>query len=255
MGLRDLSSAKMVAISGAWLDPSKERPLLERLSRVRPLLPDLDEAHHGLQVFQQRAPTGGEKARPMVPTTTRLDAQHDRLARGVHGLCGALAMLTEDPAESEAFLTLQRQLMPQGLSITRGTYLEEAGQAELVNERLSPASNALLESTQVRGRSLREYVDSWRTTAKALGTAEADKTRLAAEPSTGSRGFARNAWTTAVNALLHMLEREKTLTADERRQLLEPLETALAKAATAKARAAAGHPVAAAEVDADVDAE
>ena len=53
MALKDLSTAAMVTISYAWLDPRAERPLLESARRVAPLLEDLDAAHAGLLKYQK----------------------------------------------------------------------------------------------------------------------------------------------------------------------------------------------------------
>lgn len=243
MALRDLSIGTMLVITGAWLDPEKERPILERLTRVAPLLPDVEAAHEGLIRFQFKAQTASQKARSLMGRTTELDAEHDRMARGLHVICEGLALLAKTPKEAEAYLRLQAELMPTGLAIVTASYLEEAGQAELIDQRLSTGSKALLKSTKVHGKQLQTYVNEWKATARALGEAETEKARLLGEEATGSVGPARNAWTGAVTAVQHMLRREPDLTAAERHRLLEPLEAAQAKAAAAKKRAAAGLPV------------
>ena len=44
MALKDLTPQQMMHVTGAWLDPRRERPLLAGRKRVAPLLDDINEA-------------------------------------------------------------------------------------------------------------------------------------------------------------------------------------------------------------------
>lgn len=241
MALKDLSSATMTIISRDWLDPNKERPLLLSLTRVAPLVVDLDDAHLDLLDFQEPALKVSAEMAALTERVVALDARHDRMVRGIFGLLSSLAELTEHSREAPRLLTLRDELFPQGKSITKRSYIDEAGEAARSEARLSFDSKALLRSLTVGSVSLGKLVDEWRATAIELGEVEKERILLAKDPKGTtmlSVGKARIAWIRAVNAILAMLDREKALSEADRRRILEPLETALAKVAAKKKAAA-----------------
>jgi len=72
---------------------------------------------------------------------------------------------------------------------------------------------------------------------RELGEVEVQRTQLAKEDKTqsvASLGKARLSWIGAVNSVLYVVERETGFTDADRHRLLEPLETALAKAEAKK---------------------
>src|SRR5690606_23454437 len=127
------------------------------------------------------------------------------------------------------------ELFPQGRAITRRSYLDQAGEASRIEARLSVRSQQLLQCNRFNDRPLIDYVREWQEAGLALGEAEQERILLAKEdPSKPSVGKVRNAWISAVNAILAMLNREPDLSEADRRRILEPLETALAKAEAKK---------------------
>lgn len=179
--------------------------------------------------------------RALIATATQLDAEHDRLARGIHSIIAGFAELS-NPQYAEGYRALHAQLFPTGLSINRQTYIGQAGEVDLREGRLSTESRNLLEATFVSTkegpRSLRNLVDEWNRTARALGEAEAQKVRLKREDIQEiSRAAARKAWAGIVRHFLATLDLEDGLSAKDRSRILEPLESALAKAALARAKA------------------
>lgn len=242
MSYRDLSNASMTIVTNDWLNPDKERPLLLGLTRVAPLLGDLEDAHRDLLDFQNYATRLSPEMIGLNEKAAALDARHDRQARGIHDLLASLAELADDPNDAALLLTVKSEIFPQGKLITNRSYLDQAGEAELVEKRLSERSKKLLEVLVVCELSLETYVSEWRKTARALGEVEKERLLLAqankAAPQL-SIGKVRIAWIRAVKDIVAMLARETELSEADRRRILEPLETALAKAAKRKAASTA----------------
>lgn len=235
MAPRDLSSETMTIISRDLLDPEKERPLLVRLSRVAPLLVDLEEAHRDLVEFQNPAGRFSPEMIALNEKAAVLDARHDRKARGIHDFLGSVADLTDDEERSATLLSLRSELFPHGKLITNRSFTDQAGEAERIESRLSERSKRLLRELTIGTVSLEKFVDQWRTAAIELGEVEKQRILLAKEgtPSLSS-GKVRNAWISAMNAILAMLDREKGLSPADRLRILGPFEKALAKAAQKK---------------------
>lgn len=243
MGMRDLTTASMVTVTGALLDPERERPIFAKYPRLLPWLSDIEAAHEGLHEVQTLAPKVSPALSTLNERAASLDAEHDRLARGIFDTLSGLISLTEDTERASLLLRARDELFPKGLSIVNRTFLDEAGEAQLLDSRLSDGSRKLLCELPIEGVTLNQYVLFWQKAGLTLGEVEAERVRLAKDEkaqSIASLGRARLAWVSAMNALVFVIEREKELTQDDRRRLLEPLETALAKA-SAKKKAGAKH--------------
>lgn len=242
MAVPDLATAAMIIISGAWLDPEKEQPIIECLPLAGPLLGKIKEAHQGLVDYQNAGRQERPEIRELIAQTTALDADHDRYTRGIHSILGGFAEVVENPDTTNRYRSLQSALFPTGLDINKQSYLVQAGEPELREGRLSDDDKKLLEATVVTTpegpRTLRELVDTLTKIAHALGEAEIKKQRLRKDPGApSSRGPARQAWARIVSHFLATLDHEDGLSEEDRRRILEPLQTALAKAAQARARA------------------
>ena len=234
MGYIDLSNQAMAVISGAWLDPNKERPLLAALPRVAPLLVDLGVVHDGLVSYDQ-TPKHSERLAELYQKVAELDARHDRLARGLHDYLSGAIELVENPAEADALRDLQRELFPQGKSITKRSYIDQAGEAPYVEQRLSDRSRRVLQTLFVGGRPLEHHAQRWLAAAKELGAVETERRVLAKEkPDTPTLRQLRNEWVGIVKTIVSLLDRETGLSEADRRRILEPLESELAKAEAKK---------------------
>lgn len=241
MALLDLPTGAMMAIGGAWLDAERERPLIECLFLAGPLLGKINDAHSGLVQFQNAGKQELPEVRALITKTTELDADHDRLARGIHSIVSGLVELSS-PDAAESYGALRHALFPNGLAIVQQSYLVQAGDADLREGRLSADDRRLLETTQVStkegSKSLRTVVDEWNRTARALGEAESKKAQLKRESvNESSRGPARKAWARIVSHFIATLDHEEGLSPKDRARILEPLESALAKAALLRAKA------------------
>ena len=235
MGYSDLTAETMTAISGAWLDPARERPLLMRLPRVAPLVVNVEAAHQGIVRYQEPRPKVSPEVAALTQRTMELDARHDRLARGLYDVLDGLSTLAENADDAQGWQDLQRELFPQGKRIVFRSYVDQAGEAERVDERLSEASRRRLEKFTLGGVPLMHYVREWQAAAKELGEVEQRRLVLAKEPpERPTLREVRNAWIAAVKAVVAMLEWETELSEAERGRILEPLETALARAEAKK---------------------
>lgn len=245
MAYIDFPTAMMVTITGAWLDPERERPIIERCRRVAPLLDDIAKAHEQLVVFQNKGKGQSPEVIALQAKTTHLDELHDRLARGVSHLMNALAEICRGYEVEDFYSQIASELFPTGLTITNQSYFAQAGDASLREARLSDASKRVLEATVIRTphgeASLRELVERWGKVAEELGEAEAEKVRLRAGHAVeGSSGPARRAWVKIVSLFVQALELETGLSDEERRAILQPLQEADARAVRKRAAARKG---------------
>jgi hypothetical protein len=180
MAVRDVSAEVMVTLSAAWLDPERQRPLLQSIPLVAALLPRLDEAHRGLletQLRQSSAPL--EAARGAIQDKqVSTDGLHDRKMRGSFGLLTALADLTDDPAKARRYEELRDNLCPIGLKGTTASYVAQAGAARMLPSRLTAEDQALVDSIPLPEGRLRDAVDTWTNAALELEKLEAQKVEL-----------------------------------------------------------------------------
>lgn len=245
MAYSDLASATMVTITNAWLDPERERPIIERCRLAAPLLDKIAEVHANLVVFQNRGKGQSPEVLDLQAKTRHLDEVHDRLAKGVSSVLYGLSEICRGYGIVDPYSQITAELFPTGLLITNQSYLAEAGDAALREARLSDESKRVLETTMLRTPdgeiSLRAIVNRWGQVAEELGAAEAEKVRLRAGHTVdGSSGPARRAWVKIVSLFVQALELETGLSDEERRAILQPLQEADARAAKKRAAARRG---------------
>ena len=238
MSYRNLSPQAMVNITGPWLDPAQDRPLLTALPLLAPLLAVLEDAHEGIKATQRVGSSVQQQIKELTERGGQLDGRHDRKMRGCHGFLGAAAEITDDPERAEALLDLRDRLLPDGLRATMRSYTEQAGDAKLLPSRLDAASSALLDSLQTPDGPLRAVVNDWMATAMELGQVDDQRTALAKLLPADAGGVtprdaqnAKNAWIRAVRAVETILALEKNVTAEMTERLLGRLNREAARAA------------------------
>jgi hypothetical protein len=254
MALRNLNVRTLVSILDGWTNPSRARPVLEKLPLLVALLPKLDDTLKGLMATQRPGDALDKKLKALTQEATVLDAQHDRKKRAAYQLLSGLADATDDPVKAEALLDLRGRLMPEGLAALKHAYLDEAGDARLLPSRLDAASSALLKSIPIQDGYLSDVVDAWLAAAAKLERVEGQRVKLASDG--GKAGFvtksaaisAKNAAIRAVRAVESSLAMEDV---DEavRGRILGTLRAAEAKAD----RRASGGDAASEEVDDTVE--
>ncbi len=234
MALKDLTTPTLVSLLDAWLDPSRQRPLVDRATRARTLLPDLEAARDALtssHAAESKAPASLAKAQKKA---AELDARHDRKARGLDKVLDGLSELTDDDELVDSLRDARLQVLgPGGLGAIKWSYTDEATNARLADDRITPTTKALLVDLRVGDRTAMKWVKEWQAIAGRLGDAEAERAEIEASASKGSTPAdavkARNKTIRVTHAFLDLIELDAP-TDDARAAILGPLELALAKA-------------------------
>lgn len=237
MALKDLSSETMVTLSGRLLDPERDRPVVESLPLVAPLLPAIRMVHDGVISRQHLMAAIEREVGRVLTGMGTADNLHDRKKRGVHGYLTALAELTDDPVRAAAYVDLRDRLMPLGLMEVRRSYLDQVGDAQLLPSRLNDGSRTLIASITTPEGPLQGQVDQWIAAAAELGQLDERRAQLEAERSTGqdaSPGEAyamKLAWIRVMRSVINMLETDPQATPEIKDRLLAPIRRAEAQAA------------------------
>lgn len=233
MRLKDFTTPTMVVVTGHWLDPNRDRPRIEALPRASGLLPVLEGAHDRLLTVQSMGKTALPALMALQKEQGLLDGTHDRKSRGGYNLLTALADLVDDPAEAEKLLALRDTMYPHGMRVVQWSYVDEAGEAELVERRLTNDDRDLLKQITYKGGTLFDAHQKRVESARKLGELEKKKLALLdaqeagnGKPMPGDVVKARNAWIRAVNAFLAVLDLEEGLSEADREELLRPLREA-----------------------------
>jgi hypothetical protein len=225
----------MVQITGAWLDPERERPRLASLKRCAPLIDDIEEAHEGVLKSHRRQKKADDQISEIQQKLVATDQIHDRKARGAHAVLTGFADLADDAEDAAIYLEIRDQLFADGLRFIGASYSDEAGEVKLARDRLTPESKAALRALPTPGGNLLKAVQAWFAAGDELGKLDAQRIHLHAQERPdgadprGGQLRARNRWIKVVRSVLQMLELEG---ADEEtaRRLLAPLQREAAKA-------------------------
>lgn len=232
MTLRFLTSGEMITVSDRMLNPKQRcNQLLVQVAPAVPLLPRLKTVHQFLLSMQPQNKSAAAAAQ--VQLLLGLDGDHDTCVRGLIAFTQALQHQTSDPAEKEAWASLQQTLFPDGASLVLRSYADEAGQAKLAAARLSDADKkrckATLIQTPTGKETLMAWVERYFTCAEKLGEA-ASATLVPEEgPSRADSLRLRNQWIRTVSAILAVLDlptdtpAEAELVAELDRELRAPL--------------------------------
>jgi hypothetical protein len=198
----------MVSLSGPLTqEKHPDRLLLAAIPATAALLPTLDGAHRQLLIAQPKAAMP-ERAAAIILEERALDIRHDTVIRGIFLFLQALAYLAATADESKQLLDLQQVLLPEGLAATQKTYREEAGQAALLESRLTPAQIALLKKLKTPSGTLWASVQEWIQLGAALGKLEDERGgggTDVATPTAAEGLAARNRWIRTVNAIISVL--------------------------------------------------
>lgn len=179
-------------------------------------------------------PTSG--AQPETCATIFLSA--DRKARGTYGALTAFADLVDDPDKAARLIALRDKIFQQGLSVVRWSYVDEAGEVELVEARLTVQDRNFLKQLPYPGGKLLEAHEARIAAARKLGDLERKKQDLirtheskAGKIALSDVAKACNGWIRTVRAFVGILDLEKNLAPDVRQKILGPLEEAERKTA------------------------
>jgi hypothetical protein len=236
MALKNLSSETMVTVTGRLLDPERDRPAVETLPLVSPLIPAMELVHNRLLSRQHLIAAIERELAKVLDGISTFDKLHDRQKRGVYGCLTALAELTDDPVKAAAYLDLRDRLMPLGLMEVRRPYLDQVGDAQRMPGRLDDASRALLASIATPEGPLQSHVDQWVAAALEIGRLDERRAQLEAQRSTGQEASPGEAyavklsWIRVMRSVLDMLAIDPQATPEIKERLLAPLRRAEAQA-------------------------
>lgn len=208
--LKEISAARMLSISEAWLDPARDRAKFQELVSGKALLDLIQSAHDGILATHRRDDPVSREVAAISEKQSRLDKRHDRKIRAIFYLLNGLAEASDDPNEAAAFLAARDELLPKGLSATKESYLDEAGNVELASKRVSASTQGLLKKITLRRSTLWALVEEWFAAGRELGVLEHQKDRLEAKPggTAGEALRARNTWIRIVRHIESTLELE-----------------------------------------------
>jgi hypothetical protein len=244
--LKSLTTPTLISVLDAWIDPKAQRPAIEKLSRSAALLGDLEAARADLgatHAVDGKAPAALAKAQQKCAA---LDTEHDRIARGLDKGLDALAELAGDDDEATALRQARTEVLGKGGSaVVNWSYVDEATNTRLADERMSAATKKLLADTTLGDHTVAKWVKAWQAAGKALGEAEAERAAIEAKGSGDQKPAdavrARNKTIRAINAFLGLLDLDAPDDAT-RAALTGPLDAAIAKASK-RAKPAAAEPV------------
>ncbi|MBI4820249.1 MAG: hypothetical protein HY791_28530 [Deltaproteobacteria bacterium] len=225
MSLKHLSVDAMIRISDRWLNPAKDRALLESIPLAAALLPAIEGAHRGLSDLRAEAEDRTNELARVFAEAEAADQIHDRKLRGSFGLLTVLAELADSSEISAELMDLRDRLMPQGLRATHLSHVEEAVNAESVRQALDEETRAELRTIPtIEGRTLEQEIETWLAAAAELGHLTAQRVLLehedrSAAEARAERIDAKNAWIRSTHALLAVLD----LTMGQERRNLETL--------------------------------
>jgi hypothetical protein len=254
MALKNLSTETMLALSSSWLDAQRARPTLSAHPRTAPYLADLEEAHAALLAANTSPVDQGSTSElaTLSAEAAAVDQLHDRKVRGLYAFLTALSELANERLDAERYLDARNVLFPEGTSINRRTYLDEAGNAETVSQRLAglPAVQELLNTTPLaKDRNLGHEVAAWLEAGLTLGKLETRRAELLHERDATAGGSrrgelfrARNRWGRVASAMLAALELDEQTSDAIDRNFLRPLLEAEAKADRRAASESQPHP-------------
>ncbi|MDC3953146.1 hypothetical protein [Polyangium jinanense] len=208
MALKNLQTEEMLQVSATWVDPqSLARAAILGNPDLSAKLSRIDEIHSILAAAAQ--PSKNPRLDEISAEQAKIDVRHDSIIRGIFGFLTATAELLGGETGAD-LIQLRDLLIPDGLPSVQKTYRAQAGQAQQLEGRLTPAikarTNVIFIGQGPAQTSLTEYLDEWIALGKQLGEREDERGRLLAEQSELASGMslvkARNRWIRVVNAFV-----------------------------------------------------
>ena len=242
MNTKIAEPSELYAVSLVWVDPKQERERLASKEATRGLLSLTESAHNKLQRAVQTETVSSKELEAAREEAEDFDEQYDDLYRGTFYFMTSLAAF--NPERREEYLGLRNYLLPDELAGVNKSYSAEAGEAGLLQQRLSNEKRAQLSIIQVEsGVPLLTKIEKLIQVGVALGRAEKKKQdllRLQGESQPLSRSELNQIkaeWLVTARTLLSAIE--LTDFSEQDKQTLKAPFTQLEQklAARAKARA------------------
>ena len=234
----------MLANSASWLGDETVVRTLESHTLGAAVLVEVGKSHENL------ATALGDRRR-LRATLDRLSAdlaeiddEFDSSARALRGFLRAFAEVAVTPQLAEAYTDADSLLFPDGLAVTKRSYLDEHGVVLEIEKRITADTRELLAATRIGTRSLADVYNQWIEAGKRLGEAARRRALLQSttaqtsdhKPSIDTKE-ARLAWIQTVRVFLGVVDL-LPLTDDERRSVLGQLRHAVDDSLRSRARSA-----------------
>ena len=219
MVLKYLTMQQMVSFSHNWIDPAKERPIIERHPISRALLPRIEEAHGNLLTYQRKNLESQAELAAIRKEQAQLDAEHDRNVRGVYHFLTSLAELSRTRDRAEHYLQLRDLLLPDGLQAVIRSYAAQGGEVLLLQKRLTPETIAYLRAIPTPDGNLYDHVEAWMKAGRRLLELDQRRTDIAkthdeSDTTQAEVARARNEWIRAASGLRSCLELDRAAPED-----------------------------------------
>lgn len=205
MALKNLYTDEMLQLSGTWIDQTdKAYPAIMANADLMPSMPRLQGSHATLSGAHQ--PVDDTRLGQIVAQEAQIDQRHDAIIRGIWGFATSKAELLGGTA-GDALIEVRDIILPDGLQSQLKTYMAEAGQANQLALRMTPAVRAKTDAIFVgqvpNAKPLTSFVDELIDLGKQLGALENERGQLEAAGSNGAaEQDARNQWIRVINALV-----------------------------------------------------
>ncbi len=209
MDLRILPTGAMTALTAPWLHEQIEQ--FRSIPEIAGLEATVKTAHEQL-VAVQGANLADAARGEISAKQFDLDQEHDTLVRTIWNRLGAemdwhKTIVPKGGEKHDTLARIRDRLLPEGLSWTLRSYLEESGNAIKAIQSLTKADEAVLSDISVGNENLLDTIRRWGKVADELGDLERRKVMLTdVQTDTPGEYDARLAWVRAVNAVLYMLD-------------------------------------------------
>ncbi len=110
MDMRFFEPASMVAISAPMVNPAEDRPLIESIPILAPLLPERTRSHENLVNKQMTVSGQASALKSLTEKALGLDAVHDILYRGLYNTLSGIADLQVDETKRSRVLQVRDTL-------------------------------------------------------------------------------------------------------------------------------------------------
>lgn len=200
MSYKTLSIQTMVELSRRWLET--HLTTLQQIPQIKGILPNMERAYQGVFRLTKPAPAVPAGVIKISEEQKGLDQRHDLLLDGGYTLIEVCKTLF--PEEAASLTVIQEHLYPDGLSGKMRSYTDEAGEATLLERRLSDQERERLKKISINKDgitySLFDLVSEQIKCAKKIGALEEQKNTLLREasqadtPTRADSANARNLW-------------------------------------------------------------
>jgi len=186
MALRSLSNTAMAEVAASCLDPTRLGRHFTSEPLLTALVPAVEAAHAAVTSLVHPSPVTDlqRELTDLAAEGTDVDAQHDRLVRGIHRTLEGASELAETPEEAVAFRALSARLLPAGLATMQQSWLGQSGNTRRLESELAddPTFVAALHAVPIPGsRTLYAVVQSLVALGQRLGDIEVRRAALRAQ--------------------------------------------------------------------------